>query len=213
MSATRHLRVLYAITDAAIATRRNQSLITMVTAALRGGARLIQYRDKSAATQQRYTTALQLRELCEEFNSIFLVNDDIALALACHAHGVHLGQGDMTLTTARAQLGPSRIIGISCHSDLNLALQAQQSGADYIALGRFFPSQTKPDAPPATLDMLESVRNAVQLPIVAIGGVTPLNAPALIAAGADMIAAIAGVFDHEDIEAAARQYVQLFKST
>lgn len=204
------LRGLYAITDTAIAARRDQTLLGMVTAALRGGARLIQYRDKASTTEQRHATALQLRELCEQFHATFLINDDVQLALACGAHGVHLGQSDTVLQAARAQLGNERIIGVSCHSDLTLVLHAQQHGADYIALGRFFPSQTKPDAPPATLATLLAVRKAIQLPIVAIGGVTPQNAPELIAAGADMIAAITGVFDTNDVEAAAREYVQLF---
>ncbi len=206
------LRGLYAITDTRIAARRNQALTTMVTAALRGGARLIQYRDKTAATEQRYAAALQLRELCDQFNATFIINDDVALALACHAHGVHLGQSDSALVAARAQLGAEKIIGISCHSDQRLAVQAQQLGADYIALGRFFPSQTKPEAPPATLATLRAIRKAVHIPIVAIGGVTPQNAATLIAAGADMIAAIAGVFDNNDIEAATMEYVRLFGS-
>jgi thiamine-phosphate pyrophosphorylase len=206
------LRGLYAITDTAIAVRRGQTLPDMVTAALRGGAKIIQYRDKASTPALRHATALQLRKLCEQFNAMLLINDDVALALACDAHGVHLGQSDAALPAARAQLGPDKIIGVSCHGDLTLALRAQQHGADYIALGRFFPSQTKPHAPPATLATLIAIRNALQLPIVAIGGVTPKNAPELIAAGADMIAAIAGTFDTDDIELAARQYVCLFAS-
>lgn len=205
------LHGFYAITDTDIATRRDRSLLAMVDAALRGGARIIQYRDKTSSPSQRHTTALQLRERCEQDHALFIINDDVALALACDAHGVHIGQTDATLITARDQLGPNKLIGVSCHSDIALAVQAQQQGADYIALGRFFPSHTKPHAPPAELATLVAVRQQVQIPIVAIGGITPHNAPPLITAGADMIAAIAGVFDADDIEKAARGYASLFK--
>lgn len=201
---------LYAITDTAIAARRGRALADMVAAALRGGARIIQYRDKISSAEQRHATAVLLRDLCEKFNALFLINDDVELALACSAHGVHLGQSDTGLQHARARLGPDHIVGISCHSDLALALRAEQHGANYIALGRFFPSQTKPQAPPAGIETLRTIRAQIKTPIVAIGGVTPQNAPQLIAAGADMIAAIAGVFDTDDVEVAAREYTKLF---
>lgn len=210
MRAHSPLHGLYAITDTTIAARRGQTLLTMVDAALRGGAHIIQYRDKTSSPSERHTIAGQLRECCVKYNALFIINDDVELALASGAHGVHLGQSDAAINCARQLLGPEKVIGISCHNDLMLALQAQQHGADYIALGRFFPSHTKPHAPQADLATLIAVHKEIQIPIVAIGGVTPVNAPALIDAGADMIAAIAGVFDTDNIEVAAREYAQLF---
>ncbi|MBI3563336.1 MAG: thiamine phosphate synthase [Gammaproteobacteria bacterium] len=203
------LHGLYAITDSALA--HNRSLPAMVAAALRGGARIIQYRDKTSNAGQRLAQAQQLRTLCTDHAALLIINDDVELALACAADGVHLGQTDTALPQARAQLGPQRIIGVSCHADLRLAHEAQQAGADYIALGRFYPSTTKPLAPPATLEVLRALRQQVALPIAAIGGITPHNAGVLIDAGAAMIAVIAGVFGAQDIEAAARSYAALFQ--
>jgi thiamine-phosphate pyrophosphorylase len=204
------LRGLYAITDTALA--QPHDLLVMVESALRGGARVIQFRDKISTSSQRLATATALKALCSKYHALFLINDDVALALAVDADGVHLGQTDMALTAARAQLGAAKIIGVSCHNDLSLAATAIQQTADYIALGRFFPSRSKPQAPAAALSILREARQQLSAPLVAIGGVTPDNALALIAAGADMVAAIHGVFGQRDIEAAARAYTGLFSN-
>ncbi len=204
------LHGLYAITDTALVQQHD--LPVMVESALRGGARVIQYRDKVSSELQRHNIAAALKTLCHHYTALFLINDDVALALAVDADGVHLGQTDMAIAKARAQLGATKIIGVSCHNDLSLATTAIQQTADYIAFGRFYPSRSKPQAPAAALSILTEARQQLSVPIVAIGGVTPDNALALIEAGADMVAAIHGVFGQRDIEAAAYAYSELFQS-
>lgn len=211
---------LYAITDARVTDP--QQLLADVEQALRGGARIVQYRDKSRDKNshhtQRHETCQALHALTREFNALFIINDDVELAKQCHADGVHLGKNDITISTARDILGPNvnnnAIIGVSCYNRIELAQQAVNNGADYIAFGRFFASQTKPDAVPASLDLLKQARQLFELPIVAIGGITADNGGALIAAGAHMLAAVDDIFGHAGkanaIEAAARRYQALF---
>ena len=202
------LRGLYAITAPELTP--GEELLTACAQALAGGARLLQYRDKQASPVLRLARARQLRELTHAHNALLLINDDPALALACQADGVHLGQGDTPLSEAREMLGAEAIIGITCHASLALAEQAMAAGADYVAFGRFFHSHTKPGAPAATLELLQQARSAIALPRVAIGGVNADNAPALINAGADMLAVVHALFGAQDIHAAARQLAELF---
>jgi len=183
-----------------------------VRAALAGGARVIQYRDKTRDTARRERQARALAALCRAHGALFVINDDVALARAVAADGVHLGRDDATLAQARAQLGPQAAIGVSCYNELSRALQAQAQGADYVAFGSFFPSRTKPAAVPATLELLRQARALLPLPIVAIGGITPTNGATLLHAGADALAVIEGVFGQTDIDAAAKQYARLFDS-
>lgn len=202
------LQGLYAVTDGRLT---GEPLFAAVQAALAGGVRIVQYRDKSGETQRRHDEAVRLARLCHEQGALLLINDDTELALSVGADGVHLGQSDTPQAVARDQLGPDRLIGVSCNNRLEWALAAQQAGADYIAFGRFFPSQTKPDAPQAELTLLEQARQQLDLPIAAIGGITPDNAPQLHAAGADMLAVVNALFGQDDIEAAARQLNRCFK--
>lgn len=202
------LRGLYAIADSGILP--GDQLIAGVTQALLGGARMIQYRDKSHNYPQREIYARQLLNLCREFSVPFLINDNVVLALQIGAAGVHLGQGDTTIVKARELLGPKAIIGISCHDDLSLAQSAQQNGASYVAFGRFFPSRTKANVPAAYPELLTRAKCYLAIPIVAIGGITPENAAQLIDAGADLIAVIHGLFAQSNIQATAIQFVQLF---
>ena len=144
---------------------------------------------------------------------MFIVNDDPALAAEVGADGVHIGQSDGGIAAARALLGAHRIIGVTCHGDLTLARAAARAGADYLAMGRFFPSHTKPEAPPADMATLEQACREFHLPVVAIGGVNPDNAPQLIQAGAASVAVIEALFGHSDpahIEAAARRFRAIF---
>jgi thiamine-phosphate pyrophosphorylase len=203
------LRGLYAITSEAIC-RSPDRLVASAAEALAGGARLIQYRDKwhDAATRERNAHAL--RGLCHEFGALFIVNDDPALAEAVDADGVHVGTADAPLAEARRRLGPRAIIGVSCSNSLERARAAAAAGASYVAFGRFFESGTKPDAPQADLALLRAARTELALPICVIGGLLPSNTPPLIAAGADMAAAVEGVFGAPDIETAAREYSRLF---
>jgi thiamine-phosphate pyrophosphorylase len=208
MTCNRRLHGLYAITDPELATQ--QGLSAQVEAALEGGARIIQYRDKSDDQPRRLAEAGQLRRLTERHQALLIVNDDVELAYQTGADGVHLGRSDMTLTAARQRLGATAIIGVSCYNRLELALQAAQAGADYIAFGRFFPSRTKPGAVQAEPELLHQARQRLALPLVAIGGITPENGRQLIQAGADMLAVIHAVFGHPDIRQACTRFQAIF---
>jgi len=199
---------LYAIADSTYLD--TDSFAPAVRAALAGGARVIQYRDKTNDTARRKSIARELNTLCRDAGAPFLINDDVALAAAIGATGVHLGRDDPEIDAARAALGPQAIIGVSCYNDLDRARQAEKTGADYVAFGRFFASRTKPQAVPATPELLRAARTALTIPIVAIGGITPENGGSLIAAGADSLAVIEGVFGQPDIRAAAERYARLF---
>lgn len=198
------LRGLYAITDGSV------DVVDKVALALAGGVRLVQYRDKTADRARRMDEATRLRALCHEYGALFLVNDDVALAAAVAADGVHLGRGDMPLASARQLLGPAAVIGATCHDALELADAAVAAGADYIAFGAFFPSATKPGAIPARLELIARVREHHSLPICAIGGITPGNGAAVVSAGADLLAVCRGLFDAADITATAAAYAALF---
>lgn len=204
------LRGLYCITDPNLVRQSGLGLEQMVEQAIMGGARVIQYRDKQAPVDEQVATAKTLCQLCKRHQVIFLINDDPELAKSVDAHGVHLGQTDSKLGEARALLGKDRIIGITCHADLELALDAQRQGANYVAFGRFFPSQTKPDAPPAPTELLPEARRRLAIPIAAIGGITPENGQPLVTAGADMLAVIHAVFAQPDICQASRRLSHLF---
>ena len=198
---------LYAITDSSLS--HNNKLIPAVSDAIAGGARIIQYRDKSDDQTRRLDEAKQLLQLCRQHHTILIINDDVALAAEIGADGVHLGRDDGNIEFARQQL-PKGIIGVSCYNDWQRAQAATQAGADYIAFGAFFPSTTKPDAPQAEPGLLKRVKQELNIAVVAIGGITAENGAPLIAAGADMLAVVQGVFGQPDIRQAAKQYAQLF---
>ena len=200
------VRGLYVITDGPRA-----DLLQCAAAALRGGVRVLQYRDKSDAAQRRRNEATALLALCNAHQALCIINDDVDLAHAVAAHGVHLGVEDDDVPQARAKLGERAIIGVSCYDDLERARTVAAQGADYLAFGAFHPSPSKPLARRARPQLLREARS-FGLPLVAIGGITPDNGAALIAAGADFLAVISGVFAAADIEAAARRYSALFTS-
>lgn len=201
-------RGLYAITDSALGDR----LLPAVEAALRSGAICVQYRDKSADADKRLTEARALAALCRRYGCPLLINDDVELCFAAGADGVHLGRGDGSLADARRHLGPTAILGATCHASLDFAAEAFLDGADYLAFGAMFPSPTKPGAHPADPAILREARQRFGLPVVAIGGITLDNAPGLIAAGADCLAVISDLFARPDadIEARAAAYRRLF---
>jgi len=204
------LRGLYAITDSTLLA--DGRLLPYAEAALRGGVRLLQYRDKSGNAATRLREAEALRELCERHGATLIINDDVELAARLGV-GLHLGQEDGSLAAARALLGGGVIIGATCHARPELAAQARDEGASYVAFGRFFNSSTKPGAPAATLEMLEQARRHIDLPIVAIGGVTLDNAPQLIASGASLIAVVHALFAADstsEVERRARAFSALF---
>lgn len=202
----RTIEGLYAITPDA---QDGVALCDMVSAALRGGVRLVQYRNKSASAERRAEQARALVVLCRPFGARLIVNDDPQLAALCGAWGVHLGAGDATPGQARQVLGPKALIGVSCYSSVERAVRAQAEGADYVAFGSFFPSTTKPEATPAPLSLLKQARAAVALPVVAIGGITAHNAAHVIEAGADAVAVAHGLFGVADVERAARHLIEI----
>lgn len=199
-------RGLYAITPDDPETPR---LLARVARVLDGGACVVQYRNKTAASALRREQAPALLELCRERGVPLIVNDDWRLAIEVGADGAHLGQDDGDVASARAAAGPDAVLGVSCYDDERRALRASEAGASYVAFGAFFPSSTKPDARRAHPHLL---RDAARLPVlrVAIGGITPENAPTLVDAGADLVAVISGVFDAPDPAAAARAYARAF---
>lgn len=199
------IRGLYAITDPALIG--GERLLPACEHALRGGARLLQYRDKDSDAIARFRNARALRDLCHQYDALFIVNDEPILANAVKADGVHIGQSDGGVRAARELLGPGAIIGVSCHGDAMLAQQMAHEGASYVAFGRFFPSHTKPLAPGAGITVLAT---PLPVPKVAIGGITPDNAGQLIDAGADAVAVIHGLFASDDIESTARRFATLF---
>ncbi|MET0082815.1 MAG: thiamine phosphate synthase [Sedimenticola sp.] len=209
MNSTFELKGLYAITDSTLAA--NSSIIDQVAQALAGGARVIQYRDKSGDDQKRLAEAGALLTLCRQHHAPLIINDDVELAARIGADGVHLGKDDPDIQAARMRLGEQAIIGISCYNQFERASIAQEAGADYIAFGRFFNSTVKPDAVQAQPDLLRRAKRELELPTVAIGGITPENGGALIEAGADMLAVIHGVFGQPDIRAACERFNELFR--
>jgi thiamine-phosphate pyrophosphorylase len=196
---------LYAITNG---PRRD--LLDACEAALRGGAAVVQYRDKTTERARRREEAGALAALCECHGVPLIVNDDVDLAAEVRAFGVHLGEGDATIAAARRRLGKRALIGASCYDSLDRARELAAAGAGYLAFGAFFASPTKPQARQATPDMLRAARSLGK-PLVAIGGIAPDNAPSLIQAGADLVAAISGVFAARDIAIAAQRYARLFQ--
>jgi len=195
---------LYAITDGP-----RPDLYSAVESALNGGAAILQYRDKSGESERRHAEAASLLAACRRFGVPLIVNDDVDLAAAIGADGVHLGEHDGDIDAARTRLGAAAIIGVSCYDSLDRARQLAAAGADYLAFGAFFPSPTKPLARRAGAGLLRDAKS-LGLPLVAIGGITPDNAQPLIEAGADFVAAISGVFAAADPFAAARRYANLF---
>jgi thiamine-phosphate pyrophosphorylase len=200
---------LYALTPDLLDT---DELTERVAAAISGGAAAIQYRNKLASPPLRRAQALVLRDLCTAANAIFIVNDDVNLAYAVDADGVHLGRDDAPVAHARQRLGRTAIIGASCYNSLERAAEAVAAGADYIAFGSFFPSAVKPNAVRAQPSLLSTAKARWNVSVVAIGGITAAAAPALIAAGADALAVISAVFEASDVAAAAKVFRDAFSA-
>jgi thiamine-phosphate pyrophosphorylase len=198
-------RGLYAITDGP-----RPDLLAVVAQALNGGARLLQYRDESNDRTRRKDETTAIRQLCQSHAVPLIVDHDIALAHEIGADGVHLTAED-SIAEARATLGSAAIIGVACRDSLELAKIAVRDGADYISFGAFFLSPTKPLAPRASIDLLRQSA-ALGVPRVAIGGITPDNVASLVDAGADYLASISSLFGAADVQAAARQFAQLYSS-
>ncbi len=201
------IKGLYAVTPDVADTAL---LLAKVEPVLAAGARLLQYRNKSADAARRGEQARALRAVCRRHAATLIINDDVTLARAIDADGVHVGADDPALAIAREQLGSQKIIGVSCYDDLQRARAAATQGADYIAFGSFFASAVKPGAVRAPLSVLPAAR-ALGVPVVAIGGITLDNAGGLIAAGADAVAVISALFAAPDPAGATRDFCRLFQ--
>ncbi|MFM9913028.1 MAG: thiamine phosphate synthase [Methylophilaceae bacterium] len=203
----KHISGLYAVTPD---SNDGDALVAKVEAALLGGARIVQYRNKQAHISIHLETASALAKLCHQHGAIFIINDDADLALNVGADGVHLGKDDGDIASTRKLLGKDAIIGVSCYNSLERALAAEQQGANYVAFGAMFPSSTKPNAPRATLELLRAAKTQLNIPIVAIGGISLHNAADVVNAGADALAVINALFDAPDIQNTAQQFSDFY---
>ena len=198
---------LYAIADTG--SIDDALLIEKVRQVLAGGCRVLQYRDKSIDKVKRLKQAKELKLLCSKAGAIFIINDDAELARQVNADGVHCGRNDATVSETRNRY-PELMIGATCYNSLERATQAIEDGADYLAFGRFYPSSTKPEATPATIEILRQARQQFDRPIVAIGGIVVENAGVLISSGASAVAVINGLFSTTDLYLKSQQYCALF---
>jgi len=200
-------RGLYAVTPDELDTVK---LVRKVRMALAGGARTVQYRNKSADAALRREQAAALLAVCRAARVPLIINDDLDLAAALEADGLHLGRDDLPVAAARKRLSKGTLVGASCYDRLDLAVSARSAGADYVAFGSAFSSTTKPGATRAPLSLYRDAKARLDCPVVAIGGITSENARAVIEAGADAIAVISALFDARDIERSAREFASLF---
>ncbi|MDO9203981.1 thiamine phosphate synthase [Methylotenera sp.] len=198
---------LYAITPDETNT---DVLLSKIEAALQGGISVLQYRNKLASHKLQTQQARAILPICRQYQVPFIINDSVKLCLTLDADGVHIGADDGNLSEIRARLGSGKILGASCYNRFDLAQAAQQSGADYVAFGACFASNTKPTAPVANLDLFKMAQTQLNIPAVAIGGITLENASLVIEAGASSIAVISAIFNASDVKLAAQQFSQLF---
>jgi len=198
---------VYAITDCEYLT--TDELLNKTESILRVGVALFQYRNKTEDQENKRTLAIALQSLCQQYKTPFIVNDDLKLAKDIAADGIHLGQYDTDIDTARGVLG-DKIIGVSCYNDFNRAIFAEKSGADYIAFGSFFPSTTKPNAAKANVELIIKSKEKFNIPVVAIGGITPENGKQLINAEVDYLAVINGIYSTKDAATSTLAYNNLF---
>jgi thiamine-phosphate pyrophosphorylase len=199
---------LYAITPDLEDT---ELLCQMVEASILGGARVVQYRNKVADQKLRIKQSLALLEVCRKHGIPFIINDHVTLCLEINADGVHIGGDDGNIAAIKNMIGEDKMLGVSCYGEFARAEAAEKAGADYVAFGACFPSSTKPNAPRAELDLFTQAKK-LNLPSVAIGGITLENAASVAAAGADAIAVIGELFkqEHDKIRATAQQFSSIF---
>jgi len=199
----------YFITDSKLSRAGNMS---DVLSAVSCGVEVVQYRNKNAETRQMYEEAALLGKICLDFDTIFLINDRVDIALAAEADGVHLGQSDMPCLAARKLLGPEKIIGVTVHN-LAEALQAESIGADYLGVSPIFQTATKPDAgKPAGISLIEEIRAQVDIPLIAIGGINHSNASEVVRAGADGLCAISCVVAKENVKDEILKFQEIFSA-
>lgn len=194
--------LLYAVTDRAWVGK--QSLLEQVESALKGGATCVQLREKDLDDGTFLTEAFEMGALCKQYGVPFIVNDNVEVAAKCKADGIHVGQEDMRASDVRKQVGENVIIGVSVHN-VEEALEAVRNGADYLGVGAMFSTSTKADASVLSWETLRDICRAVDVPVVAIGGISKGNLLKLAGTGVDGVALVSAIFGAEDIEAECRQ--------
>lgn len=194
--------LLYAVTDRHWLNGR--TLYSQVEEALKGGATFIQLREKELDEENFLEEAKEIKELCRRYQVPFVINDNVEIALAVDADGVHVGQSDMEAGDVRAKLGPDKMIGVSAQT-VEQAVMAEQNGADYLGVGAVFPTGSKADALEVSHDTLIAICKAVKIPVIAIGGISKENILELSGSGVCGIAVISAIFAKDDIEEAARE--------
>lgn len=199
---------LYVLTDCD--NYGGNQFLEKTEAILESGIAMLQHRNKKDSADVRLEQAKKLQHLCRQYDVPLIINDDIELAKKIHADGIHLGSNDLPCAEARIQSGTGHIIGISCYNSLARAINAESDGADYVAFGSFYPSTTKPDAVSADLELLQSAKKHIKLPIVAIGGITPENAKPLLQAGSDFLAVSRAIYGVENPAGEVKKFNQLF---
>lgn len=208
MNCTKESMCLYAVTDRT--WLRGRTLYELVEDALKGGATFIQLREKALDEATLLAEALEIKKLCKSFNVPFVINDNVEVARACDADGVHVGQSDMEISQVREKLGKNKIVGVSVQT-VEAALMAQEKGADYLGVGAVFSTDTKKDADHVSLSTLKAICEAVQIPVVAIGGIGKDNIPELSGTGVHGVAVVSAIFAQEDIITATKKLKQLSK--
>ena len=194
--------LLYAVTDRAwVGTK---SLYEQVKEALENGVTCVQLREKELSEDDFLKEAKQISELCKEYKVPFIVNDNVDIAIACKADGIHIGQEDMELTNVRKLVGEDMIIGVSAHT-VEEAIKAQDGGADYIGIGAVFATSTKTDVDVLSFETLRSICEAVDIPTVAIGGIKKDNICKLKGSGIDGVAVVSAIFAAKDIATATKE--------
>ncbi len=201
------IKGLYAITPDETNT---DVLLKKVEAALQGGINLLQYRNKAANHKLLTQQARAILPLCRQYNVPLIINDSVKLCLTLDADGVHIGADDGNLAEIRTRIGEDKILGASCYNRFDLALSAEKQGANYVAFGACFASNTKPSAPAAGLVLFARAKKELTIPTVAIGGITLQNAPQVIDAGASAIAVVNAIFGANDVKSASQQFSKLF---
>jgi thiamine-phosphate pyrophosphorylase len=202
------LKGLYLVLDTMALKERDE--VKVAAAAIRGGTRVIQLRDKERSKAELLTIARKLRDLCAERGVLFIVNDHVDVVLAVNADGLHLGQGDLPPAEARRILPMDMLVGCSAHSVAE-AVRAQANGADYVALGSIYPTTSKEKYKLVGMEMLRRTRPKVSVPLIAIGGINHANVLEVLKAGADGVAVISAVLGMEDVEKAARKLTARMK--
>lgn len=197
MNCSKEAMLLYAVTDRSWVGK--QTLMEQVESALKGGATCVQLREKHLGDAGFLAEALEMKALCKAYHVPFLINDNVEIALQCDADGVHVGQSDMEAGNVRALLGKDKILGVSAQT-VEQALAAEAAGADYLGVGAVFSTTTKLDAREVSHSQLKAICQAVNIPVVAIGGINKTNILELSGSGVDGVALVSAIFGAEDIE-------------